>query len=112
MSDLTDKEQRNVRLALKFLHYRVGRWRPIAEALKMTEDAITKVANGTTVTASHAFRLARLVEVPLDDLLAGTWLSPRICRHCGHPPDDFEDEETVVTDTVLSRFTVIDGGKK
>ncbi len=111
MSDLTDKEQRNVRTALKFLHYRIGRWKPITQALKMGEDSIHKIANGGTVTASLAFRLARLVEVSLDDLLAGKWLSPRICRHCGHPPDDFEDEETVVGGE-LHKLTVIDGGKK
>ena len=34
--------------------------------------------------------------VPMDELLAGQWLSPRVCPHCGHPPDDFVDEETVV----------------
>jgi hypothetical protein len=36
--------------------------------------------------------------VSIDDLLAGTLLSPRTCPHCGRPPSDFEDEETVVED--------------
>jgi hypothetical protein len=36
--------------------------------------------------------------VSIDDLLAGAWLSPRTCPHCGRPPDDFVDEETVVED--------------
>ena len=27
---------------------------------------------------------------------AQRWLSPRVCPHCGHPPDDFADEETIV----------------
>ncbi|HEX2687870.1 MAG TPA: hypothetical protein VHN14_14685 [Kofleriaceae bacterium] len=43
-----------------------------------------------------ALRVARLAGVPMDELLAGRWLSPRVCPHCGHPPDDFVDEETVV----------------
>jgi hypothetical protein len=34
----------------------------------------------------------------VDDLLAGRHLSSRVCPHCGHPPDDFADEETVVSD--------------
>lgn len=34
----------------------------------------------------------------IDDLLAGALLSPRTCPHCGRPPDDFVDEETVVAD--------------
>jgi len=29
-------------------------------------------------------------------LLAGQWLSPRVCPHCGRPPEDFVDEETIV----------------
>jgi hypothetical protein len=98
VSDLTAKEQRNVRTALKFLHFRIGRWRPIAEALRVGEDSLLKVAAGAVVTASVAFRLARLVEVPLEELLDGTWLSPRMCPHCGHPPDDFTDEQTIVED--------------
>jgi len=42
--------------------------------------------------------VARLTDVSIDDLLAGTLLSPRTCPHCGRPPDDFADEETVVED--------------
>lgn len=39
--------------------------------------------------------------------------SPRTCPYCGMPPDDFADEETVVTDRVpTGRFTVLDGGKR
>jgi hypothetical protein len=32
----------------------------------------------------------------MDELLAGQWLLARVCPHCGHPPEDFIDEETVV----------------
>ncbi len=42
--------------------------------------------------------VARLTDVSIDDLLAGALLSPRTCPHCGRPPDDFADEETVVED--------------
>lgn len=34
----------------------------------------------------------------IGDLLAGALLSPRTCPHCRHPPEDFEDEPTVVED--------------
>jgi hypothetical protein len=37
-------------------------------------------------------------EVSIDDLLTGWLLSPRTCPHCGHPPEDFEDEPTVIED--------------
>jgi hypothetical protein len=45
-----------------------------------------------------AYSVARLTDVSIDDLLAGALLSPRTCPHCGRPPDDFGDEETVVED--------------
>jgi len=33
---LTDKEQRSVRTALHFMHYKVGGWQPLADALTLT----------------------------------------------------------------------------
>lgn len=38
------------------------------------------------------------VAVPMDELLAGQWLSPRVCPQCGHAPHDFVDEDTMVGD--------------
>jgi hypothetical protein len=100
MSDLTSKEQRSVRTTLLFLRVRAGgAWEPIAKALHVEEDTIAKVAHGRrAVTARLAIRVARLIEVGIDDLLAGRHMSSRVCPHCGHPPDDFADEETVITD--------------
>lgn len=45
------------------------------------------------VTPALALRVARFAGVGMDELLAGQWLSARVCPHCGHPPDDFVDEE-------------------
>jgi transcriptional regulator with XRE-family HTH domain len=96
---LTDKEQRHVRTALRFLRYRVGGWQPLADALGVKADTIGKVLRGgRDVTARLAYSVARLTDVSIDDLLAGALLSSRTCPHCGHPPDDFVDEETVVED--------------
>jgi hypothetical protein len=91
-----------------------GAWEPVARALHVEEDTIAKVARGKRpVTARLAIRVARLIEVGVDDLLAGRHLSSRVCQHCGHPPDDFADEETVVTDrTPNSGLAVLDGGKR
>jgi len=115
VSDLTAKEQRSVRTTLLFLRVRAGgAWEPVAKALHVEEDTIAKVAHGKRpVTARLAIRAARLIEVGVDDLLAGTHMSSRVCPHCGHPPDDFVDEETVVTEQTTPRgFTVLDGGKQ
>jgi hypothetical protein len=77
-------------------------------------DSIQKVATGRrAVTPALALRVARLVGVPVDELLAGRWLSPRVCPHCGHPPDDFVDEETVVDQgTPTGGLTILDGGSR
>lgn len=113
MSGLTEKEQRHVRVALRFLRVRSGgAWAPVAKALHVEEDTISKIAHERRpVTERLAVRVARFVNVSIDELLAGTWLSARVCRHCGHPPDDFEDEETVVESDEGPALTVLDGGK-
>jgi hypothetical protein len=48
------------------------------------------------VTPALALRVERLAGVTMDELLAGQWLSSQVCPHCGHPPEDFGDEKTVV----------------
>jgi hypothetical protein len=95
LNDLTEKEQRAVRTALRFLRLRVGAWEPLAKVLRYKWDSVQKVATGKrAVTPTMALRVARFVDVSLEELLAGEWLSPRTCPHCGHPPDDFVDEDT------------------
>jgi len=110
---LTDKEQRHVRTALRFLRHRVGGWQPLADALGVKADTIGKVLRGgRAVTANLAYGVARLTDASIDDLLAGALLSPRTCPHCGRPPDDFVDEETVVTDRApASRRAIPNGGE-
>lgn len=46
MNDLTAKEQRAVRTALRFLQLRVGAWGPLAKALRYEWDSLQKVATG------------------------------------------------------------------
>jgi len=54
-----------------------------------------KVARGKrSVTARLALRVERLIEVGVDERLAGRRLSSRVRPYCGHPPVDFADEET------------------
>ncbi len=77
-----------------------GAWEPAARALHVEEDTIAKVARGRRpVTARLSIRVARLIEVGGDDLLAGRHA---VCPHCGHLPDDFLDEEMAVTDETPS----------
>jgi hypothetical protein len=98
VNDLTSKEQKAVRTALRFLRLRAGAWKPLVKALRYEYDSIQKVASGNkAVTPALALRVSRFAGISIDELLAGQWLSPRVCPHCGHPPEDFADEDTVVT---------------
>jgi hypothetical protein len=64
---------------------------------KTVELEEEKVATGKrAVTPALALRVARFAGIAMDELLAGQWLSARVCPHCGHPPEDFVDEETIV----------------
>lgn len=88
-----------MRTALRYLQVRTGGWVPVAAVLHCKADTISKIVSGRrSVTASLAVRVARLVEVSIDDLLSGKTLPARTCPHCGRPPDDFGNEETVVED--------------
>jgi len=99
VTDLTPKEQAHVRTALRFLRRRAGGWVPLSKSLRFKPDTLEKITNGRrVVTARMALRVARFVKEPIDDLLAGKWLSPRVCPFCGHPPVDFEDEDTIAED--------------
>jgi hypothetical protein len=96
VNDLTAKEQRVVRCAWRFLRLRVGAWGPRA-ALRYEWDSVQEVATGKrAVTPALALRAALFAGIAMDELPAGQWLSARVCPHCGHPPEDFIDEETVV----------------
>lgn len=99
-----------MRIALRFLRYRVGGWQPLANALGLKADTLGKILRGgRDVTAKLAYSVARLTDVSIDDLLAGTLLSPRTCPHCGRPPDDFADEETIVEDRPREAVRAVGG---
>ncbi len=92
-ADLTAKEQAHVRTALKFLRTRCGGWVALARALGFAKMTLTHVAQGRkAVSASVAFRIARLANVTVDDVLAGRFPNPNACPYCGHSPtaDDGE----------------------
>jgi hypothetical protein len=82
---------------------RRGRHGFVTLTYSMTVSSSTKSSGGCpqwgqtrAVTPALALRVARFAGIAMDELLAGQWLSPRVCPHCGHPPEDFVDEETMV----------------
>ena len=96
MSDLTLTEKKHVRTALRYLRRKLGAWVPVAEALHLAPRTVKNLSQGgNNITASTAFRVARLLDCGVDDLIAGRFL-PGACPRCGYAPDFAEDEETVV----------------
>ena len=76
---LSPKEASNVKAAARFLHARMGDWRAVAKALHVSKATCIRAPSPIL-----AFRLARLVGVPIDDLLTGKYPPPGVCAHCGH----------------------------
>lgn len=103
MTDFDEKEQNHVRAALHYLRIQMGGLKPLAKALRADDKTIRKVTvRERDVSASLALRVARLLDVPFDDLLLGRY-QPGACAKCGHRPQympvyasDFADEPTVV----------------
>jgi len=104
MSDLDAKEQQHVRAALRLLRNRLGTWVSVADGLNMNSSNLEKtVRGGQRVSASLAIRVARLLNVMVDDLLVGRFLPPGACPNCGQViTSDFKDENTVVEDAPRS----------
>ena len=85
MIDLNDAEQESVRVALRALRYRSGRWKLVAKALGFTCKGLVNISNGSKrVSAKTAFRVARLVKVSMEELLAGKFPPAGTCPKCGH----------------------------
>jgi hypothetical protein len=84
MNDLTSQEEANVRAALQFLRLRFGGWASLAKALRFKEKTLGNVAKGRGVSASMAVRVAKLVNMGVDDLLAGKFPPPGTCPYCRH----------------------------
>lgn len=83
--DLSIVEQEHVQNALYFMRAKFGTWKSIARLLHFEEITIVQSANGTrTVTASMAFRLARVVGINVDDLVRGRFPEPGVCPRCAY----------------------------
>lgn len=84
-SDLSKAEQANVRVLLRMLHAKMGgRWQTVARALPIASSSLVQTMSGRVeVSVAIAFRVARLLDVPLHRVLAGEALPPGTCKHCG-----------------------------
>ena len=84
MSDLTAKEQANAKAALRFLRTRFGGWKLLAKATRYSPAGLRNVVNGhRTPSPTLAFRIARVAQIGVDDVLAGKYPPAGVCPHCG-----------------------------
>lgn len=84
-ADLTLQEQENVRNAIIRMRLQFGGLKMLAQVLHFDHTTMIHVCKERrAVTASMAFRLARLIGVKIDDLLAGKWPEPGTCPRCGY----------------------------
>ncbi len=83
--DLSKTEQANVRVLLRMLHTKMGgKWQTVARALPIASSSLVQtMSRRVDVSVTIAFRVAKLLDVPLQRVLAGEALPPGTCKHCG-----------------------------
>lgn len=83
--DLSFDEQKHVLAYLKMLRARLGNWTTVERALPLSHSVRVEVTSGRSeISTAIAFRIAKLMDVSLYDVLAGTAHPPNTCPHCGH----------------------------
>jgi hypothetical protein len=82
--DLSLDEQRNVLDMLRALRARFGNWFSVEKALPISHSQRVEMTEGRTeVSTTIAFRIAKLLEVSLHDVIQGIALPKSTCPHCG-----------------------------
>jgi hypothetical protein len=83
-SDLTKEEQANVLAALRFMLVRCGNREVLAKALRYEVGTVRHTLAGRiSISPTMAFRLARMAQVPFDDVTSGKYPVAGTCPHCG-----------------------------
>jgi hypothetical protein len=82
---LSPDQQEHVINALYFLRVKFENWKPVARLLGFEEASLADVrAKRRSVSTNLAFRLAKVIGIGIDDLLAGKWPEPGMCPRCGY----------------------------
>jgi hypothetical protein len=82
--DLSRAEQQNVLDTLRALRARFGNWLTVERALPLSHSQRVEITEGRyEVSTTIAFRIAKLLEVSLHDVLQGIALPKKTCPHCG-----------------------------
>ena len=82
--DLSRTEQQNVLDTLRALRTRFGNWLTVERALPISHSQRVEMTEGRTeVSTTIAFRIAKLLEVSLHDVIQGIAVPKPTCPHCG-----------------------------
>jgi hypothetical protein len=82
--DLSRIEQQNVLDTLRALRARFGNWLTVERALPISHSQRVEMTSGRSeVSTTIAFRIAKLLEVSLHDVIQGIALPKPTCPHCG-----------------------------
>jgi hypothetical protein len=85
---LSPEQQANVLAAIRFLRIRVGNWKLLAKTLEFQGSTMKNVMKGINpVSVNMAFRIAKLAQVPFDDVTSGKYPVKGTCPHCGQGPN-------------------------
>jgi hypothetical protein len=88
--DLSFAEQANVRALLRMLRVKLGgnNWLNVERALPFAHSTLVEVmAERFEVSATLAFRVAKVLDVSLHHVLTGEAIPPGTCKHCGRSND-------------------------
>ena len=83
--DLSRIEQQNVLDTMRALRARFGNWLTVERALPISHSQRVEMTEGRTeVSTTIAFRIAKLLEVSLHDVIQGIALPKPTFPQCGH----------------------------
>lgn len=85
LNRLLPEEEPRVRAALDVAKIRFCNWKGVAVALRSNKGTITRlICRERRITPTYAMRVARMLGVPLGDIISGKFPSPHECPMCGH----------------------------
>lgn len=71
--------------AILCLRTKLDGWTPVAKLLHVKEQSLINMRSGhRNVSVTLAFRVARVLGVGFDALIAETWMEPGMCPRCGY----------------------------
>ncbi|MFI5297065.1 MAG: hypothetical protein ACHREM_03125 [Polyangiales bacterium] len=89
LRQLTLEEAENVRVALRSLAKRFGTCRALGVAMGVGTGQVKNLCSRSgRPSAQSALSVARLADVPVDDVLTGRWPPAGACPHCGRCPPE------------------------